>query len=1168
MRLARIKLAGFKSFVDPTVFHLPSPLVAIVGPNGCGKSNIIDAVRWVMGESSARHLRGESMADVIFNGSASRKPVGQATIELTFDNSQGKLQGPWATFDEIAVKRVITRSGQSSYYLNNIRCRRRDVTQLFLGTGLGPRSYAIIEQGMISRVIDARPEDLRAFLEEAAGISKYKERRRETELRLGHTQDNLTRLEDVRGELEAQLTKLKRQAEAAERYQRLVAERQRLQGERLALEWRRHAARREELRGALLRGETQLEGLVAEQRRLETQLEAQRQTLEECRSASEAVQRQHLETGAEIARLEQSLAHRKDLAERRRKDLAQLDQDLRQVAAQLLQDRESLEEITAQHLELAPGFAAAQAAEAQAQTALVSLEADRETWQGAWEAFGQRRMERQRLADRERNQIEYRERQGLERRRRVERLRLDAEALDEAGALAGLAILDAEAQAAEADRAAHAQALATLEEQLAAERSRHGQLVQEVEGLQARLQAGRGRLASLETLQEAALGRDRPQAWLAAQGLLDRPRLAEQLRVAPGWERAAEAVLGPHLDAVCLAEDEFATAAAALAHNAPGRGALVVGDGTSAAVPAQDPVPPGASLAVAVAVPAALVPTLAAVTLVEDLTGALAQVPSLAAGASLVTRDGLWLGKGWLQCQGVDDGAGTLAREAEIRALAADLAADEAALAEGVAARDAAWEAATRGEAEGGECRRALQEAGQRAARLQAQRDAQAKALDQLKQRRQALVAELDELRELQAEDDEALAEARLRLEDALADLEALEAEGDRLSRRRDDLKADLEAARQRHEGARRQAQGQALALEALEQRRTATALAVTRLEERQTALIRRQADLEAVPVADDGAERRQLDACLARQLTLDTTRNTARQELEAADRALRAQESARGQGEKHLTALREALEAQRLQGHEAHLKAQGLAEQIEALGTSAEALLAQLPEGADEASYPAALAALEERIRKLGAINLAAIEECAQLAERKDYLDAQYADLQEALATLEGAMAQIDRETRQRFKETFEAVNRDLGTLFPRLFGGGQAHLALVGDDTLDAGVAIMAQPPGKRVGRIQQLSGGEKALTAVALVFALFQLNPAPFCMLDEVDAPLDEANVGRFGRLVQEMADRVQFIFITHNKATMEVAQHLTGVTMQEPGVSRLVAVDVDEAVQLAG
>jgi len=1161
MRLTKIKLAGFKSFVDPTVFYVPSNLVGVVGPNGCGKSNIIDAVRWVMGESSARHLRGESMADVIFNGSAARKPVGQASIELFFDNSLGKLTGPWAHYTEIAVRRLVDRTAQSTYFLNGARCRRRDITDIFLGTGLGPRSYAIIEQGTISRIVEAKPEDLRFFFEEAAGVSKYKDRRRETETRIRQTRENLERLTDVRTELDKQLTHLQKQAHAAEQYKNFKTEEQRLKAELIALRWQALDSDITARERTLQEQETALAGEAAAQSRLDAELAAGRETLATLHETRNQAQERCYETGTEIARLEQQLAHRRELRQRRHEELRQIEQALVEMQNQLQIDRAQVTELTQSLAEAEPALAAAEAEQAAAESALAEAEAALQSGQTAWESVNQQVHEAQRQADVERTRIEQLERQTLQQERRLERLRLEQDSLADSALEQDLEAAHTAAQEAETLLAQGKAELHAVEARLAQWRETQRQINQELHELQTRVQTTHGRLGSLAALQEQALGTHQATLadWLEQSGLHQAPCLAERLTVEPGWERAVEMALGKHLEALCVPALE--PLAGALTELARGELALFETADTTPAVPL-----PG--LAEKIQAPWTLDGVLAEIHTAADLAEALSRRHELQSGQSLMTPDGIWVGRRWLRVlRETDDGV--LAREQELRRLRQTLARDEERIALHSEMLERLRTQLQTGEQSRGALQDEIQQSQQDLARWQREAHTLRTRLEQNRIRRDAIAAEQAEWRQQAQEDRERLQEARMQLEEALAAMEKFDAERENLSARRDSLRQTLQSRRQQAAAARQTVQQQALAIGAWRSSLAAVQQALARLEtQQQQATARREQLQQELADADEpnALDGEQLETLLTLRAQADDALRTARQEVNAQEAVLRELDKNYGEHERQLQAQRQALESQRLALSEANVRRQTLLDQLQELDAVLAEVLAQLPAEAEEIAWRERLDKLAGRIQRLGPINLAAIDEYAQLSERKQYLDAQDADLVEALTTLENAIRKIDRDTRSLFKDTFDRVNAGLQELFPRLFGGGQAYLELIGDDALNAGVAIMAKPPGKRIGNIHLLSGGEKALTAVALVFAIFQLNPAPFCLLDEVDAPLDEANVGRFGALVREMSAQVQFIFVTHNKATMEIARHLSGVTMNEPGVSRLVAVDVDEAVRL--
>lgn len=1169
MRLEKIKLAGFKSFVDPTTVLLPSNLVAVVGPNGCGKSNVIDAVRWVMGESSARMLRGESMTDVIFNGSSARKPVGQAVIELVFDNSDGSAGGQYANYNQISVKRLVSRDGLSSYHLNGTRCRRRDITHLFLGTGLGPRSYSIIEQGTISRLIEAHPEELRAFLEEAAGISKYKERRRETETRIRNTRENLERLNDLREELGKRLQHLQRQASIAEKYQTLRTEERRRKAELLALRWRTLEEERSRQARRTAGLETSVEAALARQRFLEASLEEQRDQQHDVGEHFNEVQGRYYSVGTEITRLEQTIQFQRESRSRNQKELLQVGHDLAALRLQLQQDEAQCaaldESLAYQEPELARLTAQA---EARAE-ALEGAEDAMQLWQGEWEEFNHKAAEPAQLAQVERTQLNHLERQATDLERRGAKLDEELQRLDQLPLqeeIADLELVEQEQlQQVLGERERLDQAAGRIQA-LRTSRVEQGRVLDERKEA---LQTARGRHTSLEALQQAERGGESKvlKQWLAAQALDQGERLVDRLEAAAPWQKATEVVLGASLQAYCT--ESLERHAGALVGLSEGPLQLFETASHNNMESAAEVAPN--LLQAQVRAPWSLTNLLAGVQTASDLPEALERRQELAPHQSLITPNGTWVGRDWLRLPGTGlAGVGVLERAAELKtveALIVELGRDVEETEQGLRRQQEALEEAE-GEREGaqGELDRLNRELSRTRTDLSARRA----RLEHLQQRHQAVTTEVEELAEQIAQDREAMAEARERLHVALEAIETLAQQRDDLVLRRDQLRNTLEQARAAAKETREQTHRLALEVEAARTGRAALISGSERLRDQLAQIIEREATLvEALAQAEaplQGLEA-ELELQLATRLTVEEELSAARERVETVDSGLREGEQARQRSEQEVRQQQAILEQARLAGQDLIVRLRTLEEQLKESGQNQTELLAELSEGADPHEWEVELEKLAGRIQRLGAVNLAAIDELREENERKGYLDAQYEDVSRSLDTLEEAIRKIDRETRARFKETFDKVNHGLQTLFPRLFGGGHAYLELTGDDLLSTGVSVMARPPGKRNSSIHLLSGGEKALTAVALVFSIFQLNPAPFCMLDEVDAPLDDANVGRFCELVSSMADQVQFIFITHNKVTMELANQLIGVTMHEPGVSRLVAVDVDEAVKLA-
>ncbi|MAE23980.1 MAG: chromosome segregation protein SMC, partial [Pseudomonas sp.] len=1135
MRLKSIKLAGFKSFVDPTTVSFPSNMAAVVGPNGCGKSNIIDAVRWVMGESSAKNLRGESMTDVIFNGSNTRKPVTQASIELIFDNSDNSLVGEYAAFAEISIRRRVTRDGQNTYFLNGTKCRRRDITDIFLGTGLGPRSYSIIEQGMISKLIEAKPEELRNFIEEAAGISKYKERRRETENRIRRTQENLERLSDLREELERQLERLHRQAQAAEKYQEYKAEERQLKAQLLALRWQnlnQQVGSREQVIGDQ---EVAFEALVAEQRSADASIERLRDGHHELSERFNLVQGRFYSVGGDIARVEQSIQHGQQRLRQLQDDLREAEKARLETESHLGHDRTLLATLGEELEMLLPEQEMTAAAAEESAASLEEAEASMHGWQEQWDGFNQRSAEPRRQAEVQQSRIAQLE-QSLERLAERQR-RLNEELQQLVADPEDAAILELNEQLAAGEleqvslQAAEEQQAERLQ-QLREDLQQAGQAQQQAQG---ELQRLSGRLASLEALQQAALDPGQGAGeWLREQNLLQRPRLAEGLRVEAGWELAVETVLGADLQAVLL--DDFA----GLDFTALQQGELRL------ASPARGGARRAGSLLDKVESSHDLSPWLASVRPVESLEQALAERGQLADGESLISRDGYWVGRHFLRVRrAAEADSGVLARGQELERLQLEREEREAALAQLDERLLALRDDQRRQEEQREQQRRQGQELARQLAELKAKLSASQAKAEQLGLRRRRLQDELQEAAEQREIEQEQLGESRLQLQDAL-DAMALDYEQrESLLASRDSLRERLDRVRQEARQHKDHVHQLAVRVGSLKAQHDSTRQALERLQMQAERLHERREQL-SLNLEEGEAPleelRIKLEELLERRMAVDDELRQARLALEDADRELRAAEKRRTQAEQQAQLLRSQLEQQRMDWQSLNVRRKALADQLAEGNYDLHGVIATLPAEATESAWEEELERMAARIARLGPINLAAIDEYQQQSERKRYLDAQDADLVEALETLENVIRKIDKETRNRFKDTFDQINGGLQALFPKVFGGGNAYLELTGEDLLDTGVTIMARPPGKKNSTIHLLSGGEKALTALALVFSIFQLNPAPFCMLDEVDAPLDDANVGRYARLVKEMSATVQFIYITHNKIAMEMADQL--------------------------
>lgn len=1168
MRLKSLKLSGFKSFVDPTTIHFPSSLVAIVGPNGCGKSNTIDAIRWVLGESSAKNLRGDSMSDVIFNGSLSRKAVGQAAVELIFDNSDGKLQGEYGRFSEISVKRFVNRDGQSQYFLNGVKCRRRDITDLFLGTGLGPRSYAIIEQGMISRIIEAKPEELRVFLEDVAGIGKYKERRKETALRIQHTRDNLDRLNDIQEELGKQITHLERQAEAAEHFKKLKAEQRNLDAQLRGLRWKNlnQAYEKEQLK--INETQTALEKHLLELQQHDTSLMTQRDEHEAANEIYQEVQNRFYHVSQEIARIEQSLKYQNER-------VRQLTTEEQQVQAQLVQteqhvnvDQQKMIMLQEQHDRLTPQLAENEAHMEEAEQRLQEAQADADTLQIQWERINQHAAVTVRNVEVQQTKINHLDEATRKAQIRIAKLEEEKQTLFIDQLIKDKKLNEQSVQALEDEILQLQLDSDTAKQTLYQARTQLKQEQNALNHLREQAQKYRGRQASLEALQQAALGQQENKLgpWLAKHQLKDKPRLAQYLSVKEGWETAVETVLGDYLEAVCV-EDIKAIAAFMEELKNTSVGLFEAADPQAYTQYEEERV----SLQSKVTSSLNLSSYLGHIFCVDTLEQALNNRHQLKLHESLITPEGLWLGKNWLRiCKPADAKAGVLAREKELKTLNHMLDGLE----EQIITLSEKLEEDTilldAHEAQRDTQDHSIRQLTRQKNDLDVKIATATSRIQSIEKRRTGIFQDIQELQQQITHDYQLSKQLRAQLQEAVEQMavdssakESSEVERAQAQHRLNQAKTQLQQVQSQHQRFEIEAHRLETELKATQ----------TNLERMQQHLTDAQTRLKNIQ-----QEQHQLsEPLISQQLELEQKLETrwheenalsnAKNRLDHLTQAMRQSEAARHQVEKQSNELRQHLENIKLNSHALLIRQKTLEETFEQSEQTIANILNELSSESTEKQLETQLKILETQIQALGAINLAALDEYKTQVERKTYLDAQIADLLEALATLEEAIQKIDEETRLRFKQTFDFVNNTLKDLFPRMFGGGEAYLELTSDDLIDTGVAIMARPPGKRNSTIHLLSGGEKALTAIALVFSLFKLNPAPFCLLDEVDAPLDDANVARFSRLVEEMSKEVQFIFITHNKVTMELAQQLMGVTMREPGVSRIVSVNVDEAAAMA-
>ena len=1181
MRLTQIKLSGFKSFVDPTQFALPGQLVGVVGPNGCGKSNIIDAARWVLGESKASELRGESMQDVIFNGSGNRKPAGRASVELVFDNTPdaaGKqASGPWGQYGEIAVKRVLTRDGTSSYLINNQAVRRRDIQDIFLGTGLGPRAYAIIGQGMISRIIEARPDELRIFLEEAAGISKYKERRRETESRLGDTRENLTRVEDILRELTGNLDRLERQAVVAQQYRDLetrLADRQQLLWLMRANEAEVLATRH---RSDAEQAQLALDARTADLRHVEAKLERVRSAQQAASDQVHATQGRYYEAASAVSAIEAEIRVVVEARNRLEAQLAQLGLQAEHWASEttrladarddashgLIASREAIDAaetaLVAEADALPAGEAAALACNAEVErlrSEMMGVQKDLEL-----ESTHQRNAGRHlETIDARKQRLEQEKgRLGTPDASALARLVSDVEAMT-----TQLAARKGELDAAEV-------ALPALQATRATAHEARDRETRESTQLEARLSALKG-------LQERVQTDGKLKPWLDRHELSRLPRLWQRLQVQSGWETAVEAMLRERIGALEVGQLDRARA---FFDDAPPAKLAFFAERTEAGPDSASGSPRDASLRPLIDVVelrdpglrAVLVEWLRDVYTADDASDAFARRPSLPQGACFVMRSGHQVGRNSLQLHAADsEQAGLLARQHEIddlvkrsraqalmvddartRAVRADAAVTQAtgtlatlratvtALTSDFHHRQLALQKMQQDEAQS---RSRTRQIGDELAHL---------AAEEAREREAAGAAEANFERL-----DEALAEVQGRVEDARTAA--------------DEARLRVDVARRRHADLQRAAQAAHYEMKAIETRIADLDRQTTLASDQQMRVESERATLaEEFASLSDETARAGLQDALSIRSACEARLTDARAELDALSGRIRGSDESRMLIERELDPLRVRIGEAQLKEQAARLTRQQFDDQLVEAGADRDGLMARLEteEGGKlrVASLQSEVQRLQQTIAGLGAVNLAALDELSIARERKTFLDAQSSDLDEAMTTLGDAIRKIDRETRSLLQDTFDAINLHFGKLFPALFGGGEARLVMTGDEILDAGVQVMAQPPGKKNSSIHLLSGGEKALTATALVFAMFQLNPAPFCLLDEVDAPLDDANTERFCNLVKTMSAHTQFLFISHNKVAMEMAQQLIGVTMQEQGVSRIVAVDLESAIGFA-
>lgn len=1160
MHLKQLKLAGFKSFVEPTIVPFRSQLVAVVGPNGCGKSNIIDAVRWVMGESSAKNLRGESMIDVIFNGSSERKPIGQASVELVFDNSLGRVVGPYASYQEIAVKRLVTRDGDSFYYLNGSRCRRRDITDIFLGTGAGARGYSIIGQDTISRLIEARPEELRAYLEEAAGVSKYKERRRETLQRIHHTRENLARVCDIRDELDKQLLRLERQAKSAQRYTALKQDARLCKAQILALKWRQLSCDQtvilQEISELSLQHErhrTNMTGFLNDNTHLREMLHLANDRLQK-------TQVKFYELNTDIARLEETIQQQVREKQRMDGDKLQFLSDVKKTADLLAIDQVALGSAEQGLILLQANAQALQVELVHCQQIFTEKEVQKLDWDQEWQLVQTAFNEAHRQADVAKNSLQHLEQQHQHTLVRLDKIQMDP-------ALMALEPLEKELSLLKAQHTDLIQQH-SIDTEYHLNLAKKGQALREKFVLiEAALHEAQETVHALSTdhaalfaVQNAALHQVKNDS--SALPLWDKsPRLAEVITVSDEWLRACELVLGESLQAIVV--DSIASVMSSLAelHQYTAVFIQMVPQSTPTYYPRlsdkiKGPVP-------------CWINGVEQVFAADSLDEATQWLGTLTPQQSIVTRDGYWMGPGWVKIAGlpVQDEKGLLSRQQDLLALTETLKAAKEHLAGIKSERDALHSLVSECDAANSKAQQALSISHENVRLSDADIKRVQQACEHALLRKSTLSEEQGNLLEVI----ETLLTQKMQLDhqmqSALESLCVQENAQQVLRLTKTAWEDEFTAARRLVDTTRDSAHQAELQYQQAVLKTQQLRDSTLRYQQEMNTLLERLAHLDQR--GHELTQSREAPVLLLQEKVrlhhqLETTLGRERLQVDDLQQQLMANESAAQNEGQHALLLQEKIQKQQLIAQQIVVRADGLVEALTALHADVEILLAELPTEITLEGHEATLALIDEKIKCLGAINLVAIEEYQTELIRKQQLDEQYHDLMAALTTLDSAIAKMDKETQLRLKETFDQVNTAFQALFPRLFEGGRARLELTCDNLLEAGVLVIAQPPGKRNGSIHLLSGGEKAMTAVALVFAIFQQNPSPFCMLDEVDAPLDDLNVKRFCNVVKEMSPFVQFLFITHNKVTMELADHLIGVTMREPGVSRIVTVDVETAM----
>jgi chromosome segregation protein len=1166
MFLKSIKLAGFKSFVDPTVISIKSRLNAIVGPNGCGKSNVVDAVRWVVGEMSAKQLRGQSMSDVIFNGTKNRAPLGRASIELLFDNQSGRLGGAYAAYDEFSIRREMTRDGSSDYFINGTLCRRRDIVDIFFGTGLGSHRYAIIEQGMIARLVEAKPDELRVYLEEAAGISRYKDRRRETETRMWQTQDNLNRLHDLLDELSKQKRHLKRQANAAERYKRFKKTERLLKAQLKSLQWQHLHDQRQQTEKELKTAQTLQEQHTASQRELEKNVEKERLQLSDAQHIVDEAQQKFYQMNTEIARLEEQIHHSQVQKQQWTEELHQTEAFKKVLCEQRQSQQDKLHALTAQKAASVPLLKQAKATAEQAQQLLTQHENNMQAHDAKIDDFNQILQNVLRKKDITEASIQHY-------RDRIIQLEKLMEGLNDQGHDENIDTLKKEESSllvalneSEMHLTKITDQLADLKFRIQKIKNEKIQLQQSRQTLQKTLYDSKRQLAVLEGLQAAAFGQnnEKLKQWLNEHRLMEHRRLAQCIQVDAGWEKAAQTVLQNFFDALCVPSIDILDGV--LRQFPEGRFGFIGKDADAYGETAA-----GETLHTKIHSNGLIDSMLQHVFIADTLNQAHRMRSQLKRGQSVVTKDGVWLGRNWIRLFKTDEAKdNVLSREKRLKILSHDVSQMEESIEQQNEASAVLDDRLLVLENETDTLQALYQKEHIRTADLKTKLNAQHFKLSELQRQKTRLLTDKancqQELSALQIK----VRDKGVQIEVWIKELQQHEIHRRELARDKYRHQEELSLSREESVSAYRQLDELSVRLDAYDSELSLLTQSTAQLEEQTAHLTRKQLDLEQrLSMSDTPLDDIQsaLDQALNQRMALESHLREVRDQYESHQSKLSGLTAQLQHVVSALSNAQSDIQEIQLTLQRTALEQDHLTEQVQALHYQMPTVLQDLPQDVNSHALTAQIEKTQQSITRLGAINLVAIHEYETVTKRCDYLEKQQDDLLKSLELLKEAIRKVDKETKERFKQTFDQVNENFSHLFPRIFEGGHASLELTDDDLLKSGVWVKAQPPGKRNTSIHLLSGGEKTLTAIGLIFALFEMNPSPFCILDEVDAPLDDINVNRFCTLLKEMSSKTQFLVITHNKVTMEMADVLMGVTMQEAGVSRVVSVMMEDAIQYA-